>query len=147
MAKTIQEGQFGPIYLKYKNKPRAAIIHLKRVKKGECLEALYRDDIGYVDIVWGENDPQTNKGYGLKHIIEKHGKDIKKLGFEVEDFIPIVFQYGDLSLSKNGSRFYLTNNLFKIVIQTTYFNKQKKWLLTAFDIKKVALKGNFKRKL
>ncbi|MBR3559488.1 MAG: hypothetical protein IKN78_11525 [Bacteroidales bacterium] len=52
---------------------------------GECPKALYREDIGYIDIVWGENDPKTNRGFGLKHIVEKHGANINELGLSGEN--------------------------------------------------------------
>ena len=45
-----------PKYTKFKGKPKEAIKHLLKVQKGDCLEALYHKDIGYIDIVWGEND-------------------------------------------------------------------------------------------
>ena len=52
MKKNVQKiGQFGPIYTQFKNKPKDAIIFLKKRKNGECVKALYRQDIGYVDIV------------------------------------------------------------------------------------------------
>ena len=97
-------GIFGPIYDQFQKQPKLAIKHLLKVQNGECPKALYRDDIGFIDIVWGENDPKTNKGYGLKHIVEKHGKSIKELGFEVEDFIPIVVQFGNLSVKKSDEK-------------------------------------------
>ena len=59
-------GIFGPIYDQFQKQPKLAIKHLLKVQNGECPKALYRDDIGFIDIVWGENDPKTNKGYGLK---------------------------------------------------------------------------------
>ena len=104
MAKK-EVGEFGTIYTQFKNRPKEAIKHLKKVKEGECIAALYREDIGYVDLVWGEND-KKNKGYGLKHIIEKHGVQIKELGFEVEDFIPIIFQFGNLFISYVQTEFF-----------------------------------------
>ena len=130
------QGPFGLIYTQFKNKPKKAIQHLKKVKTGECPEALYRDGIGHIDIVWGENDPETNKGFGLKHIIEKHGAEIKQLGFEVEDFIPIVVQYGELKISKSQEEFFLESKMFRVVIERTYKGKKKHWLLTAFDLRK-----------
>ena len=69
-----ETGEFGRIYRQFKRKPKQAIKHLIRVKQGEAVSAMFRSDIGFIDIVWGENDPVTNKGFGLKHIIEKHGK-------------------------------------------------------------------------
>jgi len=70
------KGDFGTIYTQFKGKPNEAIKHLLKVKNGECVAALYRSDIGDIDIVWGENDIK-NKGFGLKHIYEKHNKEKK----------------------------------------------------------------------
>ena len=101
---------------------------------------MYRDDIGYVDLVWGENDSK-NRGYGLKHIIEKHGEQIKELGFNVEDFIPIIFQYGNLLISKTSEEYMLESQMFRIVIERTYKGKKKCGVLTAFDLRKRHKKG------
>lgn len=104
---------------------------------GECPKALYREDIGYIDIVWGENDPKTNRGFGLKHIVEKHGANINELGFEVEDFIPIVVQFGNLSVKKSDNKKQILESAtFRIVIQTRWDNQEKVFLLTAFDLRK-----------
>lgn len=134
---TINEGPFGPIYSQFQGKPKMAIKHLMKVKKGECTKALYRKDIGYIDIVWGENDPKTNKGFGLKHIVEKHGESIKALGFNIEDFIPIVVQYGNLSVKKSDNKkIVLESQSFRIVVQTKWNDNTKIFLLTAFDLRK-----------
>ena len=130
-------GIFGPIYDQFQCQPKLAIKHLLKVQNGECPKALYREDIGFIDIVWGENDPMTNKGYGLKHIVEKHGESIKELGFEVEDFIPIVVQFGNLSVKKSDDKkLLLESTTFRIVIQTRWNNQEKVFLLTAFDLRK-----------
>lgn len=129
-------GEFGEQYTQFRHKPKEAIKHLKKVKRGECIAALFRSDIGDIDIVWGENNPKTNKGFGLKHIIEKHGKEIKRLGFEVEDFVPIVVQFGALSLSETKEEIILQSNQFRIVIERFYKRRKKQWLLTAFDLRK-----------
>jgi len=85
----------------------------------------------------GQNDPKTNKGFGLKHIVEKHGGSIKELGFEVEDFIPIVVQYGNMFVKKSDEKkLILENETFRIVIQTRWDNQEKIFLLTAFDLRK-----------
>lgn len=76
MSKKELFGQFGTIYTQFKLKPKEAIKHLMKVKQGECTNALYREDIGFIDIVWGEND-KNNKGFGLKHIIDKHEQKSK----------------------------------------------------------------------
>lgn len=50
----LQQGAFGPIYTQFKGKPKEAIKFLKEQKQGECIASLHRDDIGNIDIVWGE---------------------------------------------------------------------------------------------
>ncbi len=97
-AKKLKTGVFGTIYEQFKDNPKAAILHLKKTKEGDCVNALYIKELGYISIVWGEND-KNNKGYGLKHIIERHGIDIEALGFTVEDLIAIIIQYGEMSIS------------------------------------------------
>jgi len=130
-----------PKYSKFKNKPKKAIQHLLKVKKGDCLKALYRKDVGFIDIVWGENDPKTNKGFGLKHIIEKHGKEIEQLGFKVEDFIPIVVQLGTFKISTTKNRIELSGEMFKIIISK---EENKTFVLSAFDVRPISKKRKLK---
>lgn len=129
-------GEFGEQFTQFRHKPKEAIKHLKSVKHGECIAALYRSEIGDIDIVWGENDSKTNKGYGLKHIIEKHGDEIKRLGFEVEDFIPIVVQFGELKSAVQKDKILLESKMFRVVIMISWSGRKKNFLLTAFDLRK-----------
>lgn len=130
------EEQYGPEYKQFKNKPKEAILHLMKVKKGRCSDALYREDIGFVDIIWGWNNSKTNKGAGLKHIIEKHGKELKRLNFTVEDFIPIAFSLCKIS-KKTKQRVLLKSEWCVLVVEQFYKSKGKnKWLITGYDIVK-----------
>lgn len=130
----IPTGDFGTIYTEFKDRPKEAIKHLKKVQEGECINALYHYDIGYIDIVWGEND-ENNKGYGLKHIIAKHSKEIKQFGFEVEDFIPIVVQFGNLKPAKEKEKMLLESQMFRVVLMQEWKGKKEKFILTAFDLR------------
>ena len=138
VIKTIEIGKFGPIYRQFVRKPKEAIKYLRKMQNGECTEALYRDDIGFIDIVWGEvTDPIKHKGYGLVHIIDKHEQGINRLGFKIEDFIPIVVQFGDFNLKKSDNQkkvFESKGFRFVIALQKEPQGQTKKWLLTAFDI-------------
>ena len=131
-----QSGRFGTIYPQFQDKPKDAIRFLLKQQEGECIKALHRHDIGYIDIIWGEND-QNNKGYGLKHIIEKHGSDIEELGFKIEDFIPIVVQYGEFNevVSDAGKKVF-ESRMFRFVVATNFEGRHKQWLLTSFDLRK-----------
>lgn len=126
--------EFGPVYKQFKKKPQEAIRHLINMRDGECIDALYREDIGYIDIVWGKvTDPVKHTGYGLAHIIDKHGADIEALGFSIEAFIPIIVQYGSLKESDTKEEFILESNYYRIIIEKMYKGTKKQWILTAFN--------------
>jgi len=136
---TQQIGEFGTIYTQFQDKPKDAIKHLKKMKNGECTKAIYQEDVGYIDFVWGEHNPETNNGYGLSHIINKHEKEIQQLGFEVEDFVPIVIKFGNLRVNQaDPKKIFLESSMFRAVIQKTWNGKEKVFLLTTFDLRKKA---------
>lgn len=133
-----ETGEFGPIYTQFEGKPKEAIKHLRKMQTGECPKALHRDDIGFIDIVWGEvTDPVKHKGYGLSHIIDKHEAEIKELGFNVEDFIPIVVQFGEMEeKASDEKKITLESRMFRVVIQKKWNGKSKTFLLSTFDLRK-----------
>ena len=133
----IEIGEFGPIYRQFEKKPKEAIRFLCKNKAGDCIRALYREDIGFIDIIWGEvTDPVKHKGYGLAHIIDKHENEIKELGFKLEDFIPIIVQFGSIKESDTKEEFLFESNYYRIVVEKKYKGKEKQWVLTAFDLRK-----------
>lgn len=131
----LQLGEFGPIFTQFRGKPKEAIKFLRQQEQGECIASLHRDDI---DIVWGEvTDPIKHKGFGLSHIIDKHEEEIKQLGFEVEDFVPIVVQFGELKEKKSDDKkITLESQMFRVIIQKKWNGKDKTFLLSAFDLRK-----------
>ena len=135
---TVETGKYGPVYRQFAGKPKEAIRFLRERMDGECIAALHRSDIGDIDIVWGEvSDPIKHRGYGLAHIIDKHEIDINKLGFNVEDFIPIVVQFGNFNLKKSDNQkkvFESKTFRFVVAVEKSDDGKTKKWLLSAFDI-------------
>lgn len=131
-------GMFGPIYRQFKNEPKKAIKLLRKVKKGECKDALYRPGVGYVDIVWGIGG---KNGFGLCHIIEEHESEIKKLGFEVEDFIPIIFSIGIISENDEEIKIKLRGENFMLIIKIQWNDVDKTFLLSAFDLRPVSKKN------
>ena len=57
----LQQGAFGPIYTQFESKPKEAMTHLCNVKDGECPKAFYREDVGFVDFVWGKPNEKTQE--------------------------------------------------------------------------------------
>ena len=133
----VETGKYGPVYRQFAGKPKEAIKFLRERMNGECIAALHRSDI---DIVWGEvTDPIKHKGYGLAHIIDKHELEINQLGFNIEDFVPIVVQFGNFNLKKSDSQkkvFESETFRFIVALENEENGKTKKWLLSAFDILK-----------
>lgn len=135
MIKNNNKEEFGTIYTQFENKPVQAIKFLIKKKDGECTKVFYRKEIGYIDIVWGKvTDPINHKGFGLAHIIDKHETDIKKLGFDIANFIATVVQFGNLSLSKSKEEYLLESDTFRVVIESKYKGNKKNWILTAFNL-------------
>ena len=134
----IETGKYGPVYRQFAGKPKEAINYLRQKQNGECIAALHRNDIGDIDIVWGKvTDPIKHKGYGLAHIIDKHELEINKLGFNIEDFVPIVVQFGNFNLKKSDNQkkvFESETFRFVVALENEQDGKIKKWLLSAFDI-------------
>lgn len=97
-----------------------------KVKNGQVRGALYHDEIGEIDIVWGKViDPKEHTGYGLAHIVDKHGEDIAR---RLDDII-----MGGKVIAKDGNKVILKNNQYEGVVKLDWVGKDKKWVLTAFD--------------
>ena len=137
MIKNNNKSKFGPVYTQFERMPVDAINFLIKKKDGECIKALYRSDIGYINIVWGEvTDPIKHKGFGLSHIIDKHGKDIEKLGFDIASFIFIIVQYGVMNIKKSEThKKVFESSEFRFVVAIEE-DDNKQWLLTAFNLLK-----------
>ena len=133
-----ETGEFGPIFRQFEGKPKEAIRHLRKAQKGECVKAFYRDDIGYVDLVWGEGG---SDGFGLCHIIENHESELKQMGFEIEDFIPVVFAFGKYEESKRENKIRIFGEKFLLVVKTKWNEKDKRFIMTAFDLRPISRKN------
>ena len=73
-------------------------------------------------------------GFELKHEILAH---LLKKGFEIEDFVPIVVQFGELAEKKSDDKkITLESNMFRVIIQKKWNGKDKTFLLSAFDLRK-----------
>ncbi len=142
MDKT-QQGTFGPIYTQFEGKPKEAMNHLCTMKDGECPKAFYREDVGFVDFVWGRpNDKDTGKGgFGLSHILTDHGEEIKDFNIDPIDFILMIMSFGKLNTEGKKNRLYLEGQEFRLIVTTEWYGKSKQLLLTAFDLRPVSRKN------
>ncbi|WP_420266297.1 hypothetical protein [Candidatus Magnetominusculus dajiuhuensis] len=113
-------------YTQFKGKPDEAIEHLLKTKEGEAVGVLHRPEIGDIDLVWGKTG---QKGYGLSHIIERHGEGILKI-------LPEIVEKGDISYHKDNPKYAnmdMKTPDYRAVVRLDWSGKDKKWLLTVFD--------------
>jgi len=117
--------------------------HLCKVKDGECPKAFYREDVGFVDFVWGKsNDKNTGKGgFGLSHILIDHGDEIKDFNIDPIDFILMIMSFGKLNTEGKKNRIYLEGQEFRLIVTTEWLGKSKQLLLTAFDLRPISRKN------
>ena len=105
--KPVGKGVFGNIYDQFKGKVKEAFAFLMKHKSGDLLGVFHRDEVGDIDLMWGD------KGGGLDHIIAKHVGDGKSFA-SVEDAAIVIddiirtgnktFENGDKIVFKKGSK-------------------------------------------
>ena len=126
-----EKTEYGEAFPQFKGKPKQAIEHLLKVRRGYVPGAFHRDDIGDIDLVWG------NKHYGLKHI-EKHrhkkGQDFNKLVEEITDVIENGKMIDD-EWDENIK--VIVDETKKILIKLTWDddkveNKNRNWLFNGY---------------
>lgn len=136
MKKETEIGPFGPIYTQFEGRPKDAIDFLVKKRNGECKNVFYRKEIGKIDIVWGEIiDPEKHTGYGLAHIIDKHGNEILKLGLSISSFITMALKFGLVEDSRqHAERHIIKSGTIRIVVAKNYRGISKNWIVTSFSI-------------
>lgn len=134
---------FGKAYNEYSGKPKEAIEYLLKEKNGYVPNAIYKEGIGNIDIVWGEAG--TGKGgYGLAHIIRRRNEE----GNNGEEFVkqlPDIIEHGKIyskiaQINNEGSyirkneqdRVYIGTRDKEIVIRLTWNDETHNWLLTGY---------------
>lgn len=106
-------------------KGQAAVEKLLQEKQGHVKGAFTRQDIGDIDLVWGD------KNIGLCHIIqqrEKQGIDVNNFLWKLSD----VIHKGDVTPGKRG-RLEIKHGGKTAVILPEYYGEKVQLVLTAFE--------------
>lgn len=124
----IGTGVFGNIYNQFKGKVKEAFNFLMNHQSGDLLGVFHRDDVGDIDLVWG------NEKMGLAHILGKHvgeGKD-----FETPDdainMIDEVIKKGRI-FQDTENRYTLMLDGIAVGIRKNFDGEKKNWIVTAVD--------------
>ena len=129
----IGEGAFGDVYDNFRGKAKAAFTFLMSNKSGDLLGVFHREDIGDVDVVWGDNNG------GLNHIINKHVGDGKSFS-NIDDAASVIdniIKKGTKDF-ENGDKIVLKLGCKHVIIRKNIRDNGKKiadknWVLTAYD--------------
>ena len=125
---------WGIAHPKLSGKPKEAIEKLLERKKGFVPNATYKEGIENIDFVWGKQDYNTGKGYGLEHIIDGRTRKNKIDGVEFVKSLPETYQKGLVSKGDklHPERMYIEDPKNKISIEKSWNGKKRNWMLTAF---------------
>ena len=129
----LDQGPFGPVFTQFQNKPKEAIEHLTSVGGGEAVGAFTHPEVGPIDFVWGKPgnpEKEYKNGYGLAHIIAKHG-------IETANRLPSILKRArTIERPENRNRIILRDEPYEAVISLDYYQKKKTWVLTAYELYK-----------
>ena len=129
--------EFGENYPQFYHKPHEAIKHLLHTKSGQVQGAFYRDELGDIDLVWG------NEKIGLQKIVDKHLKDFTDFKGnnpyeKMSNAINEIIENGKL-LTENGvNTLYLQkdNKTFLVGLSKGWHNKgENQWIITSYEAK------------
>ena len=116
--------RFGNIYNWVKGQFQSAASFLNNLKSGYLRGVFYRDDIGNIDMVWG------NEKAGLQHIINKHIEDADDFNSVEEAMQVINDTINNGTISQQGTNISLDYNGYRVSIAKS---DEGNWVLTAFD--------------
>jgi hypothetical protein len=111
---------------------RAAIDNLRRRRRAGVPDALYSPTLGKVEIPWGrEGSPKPDEngktyadGYGLSHILKKHGPEAAKA-------LPETLAKGDVLAHPDPDKRYVVYKNWQAIIGKT--SPHSAWAITNFD--------------
>lgn len=119
-------GLLGKEYTGFKGKQ--AIDKLMREKQGYVKNAFYRDDIGNIDILWGNDD------IGLQHIIKRRESENLSI-MELTSGLTEVIENGMLRKSQRGN-YEILKNKYVAVIQPEFKGNKMNFVVTAYRTRK-----------
>lgn len=112
-------------YPEYKGKGQKAVDFIVKQKGGQVRGAFNRPEIGDIDVVWGKvTNADKHEGYGLTHIIDKHGMDAARV-------IGEVIEYGKAVTPTQG-RMSIQLGYWKVALKQQFNGNKKIWIVTSF---------------
>ncbi|TWO30725.1 hypothetical protein XK09_01025 [Campylobacter lanienae] len=134
--------EFGTNYAEFYHDGANAIKKLLTERQGQVAGAFEREELGDIDLVWGEvTDAIKHKGYGLSHILDKRMAEFMEQGLSKEQSeakaielinkLPDIIKNGEIE--QNGGRFRLQKDNYVIGLTSEYKGEKRNWIITAFE--------------
>jgi len=125
-----ETGPHGPIFRDFQHDASGAVAKLMKEQSGDAIGALHHPAVGVIDLVWGKAGQPWQKGddgYGLAHILAKHGDefDVNKLQGLLDDMQKVP--------SAQPDRVELQSAKYHAIVRLTWDGAAKRWLATAYD--------------
>ncbi|MFP6080415.1 DUF3519 domain-containing protein [Helicobacter pylori] len=130
--------EFGTNYPEFALKPQEALKKLLQEKNGQVAGAAFRDDLGGIDLVWG------NKDYGLEHILKRreeqaiakglNEQQAKEYALNVVKSIPEIIEKG-VKVDNNG-RIAIEYKHMRVGLNDKWDNQklENKWVISSYEI-------------
>ncbi|MDL0089945.1 hypothetical protein NYG85_11315, partial [Campylobacter sp. PS10] len=120
--------EFGTNYAEFYHDGNGAVKKLLIEKQGQVAGAFYKDGLGDIDLVWGDDK------IGLKKIIERHADDFKEFGGVAKGLNKIV-EYGEVVNTANiKTIIYNTQEgNYRLGLSQGWHGKgENEWIITAY---------------
>ena len=134
--------EFGTNYAEFYHDGANAIKKLLTERQGQVAGAFERQELGDIDLVWGEVDKKLN-GYGLSKIEAKHLNDFTNFNGanpteKMINGIAEIIEKGEIKIDNNGRTTIVYNKndkVYKIGLKQNWQGNptENKWIVTAYD--------------
>ena len=135
-----KRNDWGIAYTKQSGNLEDAIDKLLDAKQGFVPNAVSKEGVGDIDLVWGKQDYDTGLGYGFDHIIDR--RTSQKI--DADKFIrnlPETFKNGQITNSpKFENRKIIEDVNNAIIVAKDWHDKPRNWVVSAYKQNKSARK-------
>lgn len=107
--------------------------------KSDVENALHRDDIGYINLIYGKPGnglKQFKGGFGLSHIIAKRDYEKAGEGIKTAKKIIEVVLFGRITKTiKSKETIHIQKDGYEAVLSLNWHGNKVNWILTGYKIK------------
>ncbi|GAA7430384.1 hypothetical protein ID0992_09220 [Helicobacter pylori] len=133
--------EFGKNYAEFALKPQEALEKLLQERNGQVAGAAFRDDLGGIDFVWGNDE------LGLKHILKRRTETYIQKGLTQEQAeqrainvikaIPEVLENGKAEINKRGNGVDVTYKGILVALREAWDTEKltNKFVITSYEVR------------